>query len=265
MTKQPVPTPAVLPLIGFGRVWHRRLRPVEHSFRYPTYFLLLPLRTLHRQPSPDVRRNRFGLISFHDRDHGDGRADALAWFDEVLHREGIDDADGEVWLHTLPRVLGHTFKPVSFWYAHRADGSLAAVLVEVNNTFGERHGYLLAGPSLGWDVELSADKVFHVSPFCRDTGQYRFHFQRTPYRQNGSSEQTTVRIDLHDAQGLLLQTCVSGALQPLCASTARRAFFGMPLMTLAVVLRIHWHALRLALKRVPFFSKPAKPERFVTR
>jgi DUF1365 family protein len=66
----------------------------------------------------------------------------LAWFEKLLQDEGIRDADGEIWLHTFPRVLGYAFKPVSFWYAHRADGSLAAILAEVNNTFGERHAYL---------------------------------------------------------------------------------------------------------------------------
>ena len=123
------------PFIGFGHVWHRRLRPVEHAFCYPGYFLLLPLRSLRKQPDAALRRNRWGWLSFHDSDHGEGGADALTWFDGVLHSEGIDDADGEVWLHTFPRVMGHVFKPVSFWYAHRADGSLAAVLAEVNNTF----------------------------------------------------------------------------------------------------------------------------------
>ena len=101
---------------------------MEHAFRYPGYFLLLPLRSLRTQPDPVLRRNRLGWLSFHDRDHGEGGPDALAWFEQLLHSEGIDDADGEIWLHTFPRVLGYVFKPVSFWYAHRADGSLAAVL-----------------------------------------------------------------------------------------------------------------------------------------
>jgi hypothetical protein len=259
------PGPEPQPLIGFGEIWHRRLRPAVHHFRYPSYFLMLPLRALRRQPAGALRRNRWGLISFFDRDHGDGRADALAWFDELLHGQGIADADGEVWLHTFPRVLGHTFKPVSFWYAHRADGSLAAVVVEVNNTFGERHCYLLSGPALRWGAELQADKVFHVSPFCGVEGQYRFRFLRTPSPRHADREHTSVRIDLHDAAGTLLQTAISGELQALSARTARRAFFAMPLMTLGVVVRIHWHALRLLLKRVPFFRKPTEPERFVTR
>ena len=246
------------PLIGFGHVWHRRLRPVEHAFRYPGYFLMLPLRSLRTQPDTALRRNRLGWLSFHDSDHGEGGCDALAWFEQLLHSEGIADADGEVWLHTFPRVLGYVFKPVSFWYAHRADGSLAAVLAEVNNTFGERHAYLLAGPDLDWGREQVARKQFHVSPFCEVRGEYRFRFER-------GEDRTLARVDLHDEDGPLLQTSVGGVLQALDAAAVRRAFFGTPLMTLGVVARIHWHALRLWAKRVPFHGKPSEPKRFVTR
>jgi hypothetical protein len=111
------------------------------------------MRACASSPAAALARNRFGLLSFHDRDHGDGRADALAWIDELLASEGVADADGEVWLHTYPRVLGYVFKPVSFWYCHRADGTLAAVVAEVNNTFGERHCYLLDEPGLAWGRE----------------------------------------------------------------------------------------------------------------
>ena len=250
--------------MGFGAVWHRRLRPVAHEFRYGSYFLLLPLRSLRAQPSAALKRNRWGWLSFHDRDHGAGGDDALAWFEQLLQGEGIADADGEIWLQTYPRVLGHVFKPVSFWYAHRADGSLAAVLAEVNNTFGERHAYLLAGPELAWGSESAARKVFHVSPFCSADGEYRFRFERltTP---EGRPAHAMARVDLHDGQGLLLQTSQGGAVEPLTAASVRRAFFGMPLMTLGVVLRIHWQALRLWIKRVPFFAKPQAPRRFVSR
>ena len=97
------------PQLGIGEVRHRRLRPAANAFAYPTCFLLLPLRSLRARPSPALVRNRFGLLAFHDRDHGDGRADALAWIDELLVREGVHDAQGEVWLQTYPRVLGHVF------------------------------------------------------------------------------------------------------------------------------------------------------------
>ncbi len=255
---------AAQPLIGMGHVWHRRLRPVAHAFRYPSYFLLLPLRSLRAQPSAALARNRRALMSFHDCDHGEGGDDALAWFDAMLHSEGIADADGEVWLHTFPRVLGYVFKPVSFWYAHRADGSLAAVLAEVNNTFGERHAYLLAGDELDWGREQTARKVFHVSPFCRIEGHYRFRFERTEAGA-GQPAHTRACVDLHDDSGPLLQTSVAGTLHTLDAASLRRAFFGMPLMTLGVMARIHWQALRLWRKRLPFISKPAAPEHFISR
>ena len=262
------------PLLGIGTVRHTRLRPVLNRFIYPTYFLMLPMRSLRAGTGEALRRNRFGLISFFDRDHGDGRADSLDWLDELLAREGVSDANGEVWLHCYPRVLGHTFKPVSFWYCHRADDSLAAVVVEVNNTFGERHCYLLAGADLAFGHELRARKVFHVSPFCDVSGSYRFRFMRDglhPAAAAGrmnpvmSPSRTIACIDHHDAQGALLRTSVSGRLAPLTSARARAAFFGMPLMTLGVIARIHWQALRLWGKRVPFFHKPAPPTSFTTR
>jgi DUF1365 family protein len=254
-TSSPAHTPQAL--LGRGVVWHQRLRPAQHSFRHSSYFLLLAMRA-GRDHGWQVPRRRFGWITFADQDHGDGGPDALAWFEALLKSESIDDTDGEVWLQTYPRVLGHVFKPVSFWFAHRADGSLAAIVAEVNNTFGERHCYLLRGESVRWGQELVADKVFHVSPFCAVEGQYRFRFMRT-------ADRMVARIDLCDEQGPLLKTSISGHLEPFTRHSARRAFWGTPLMTLGVVIRIHWHALRLVLKRVPFFNKPAAPERFVSR
>jgi len=258
------------PLLGIGEVRHTRLRPVRHAFAYPTYFLLLPMRRLREQPAPALRRNRFGLLSFHDADHGDGGADSLAWLDALLRGEGIADAAGEVWLQCYPRVLGFTFKPVSFWYCHRADDTLAAVVVEVNNTFGERHCYLLSGPGLGFGRELRAAKHFHVSPFCAVAGDYRFRFLRTDLPGAGAAGRATharivARVDHHDAAGTLLKTSLSGALAPLSRARIAAAFVSIPLLTLGVVVRIHWQALQLWFKRVPLRRKPDAPQSFVTR
>jgi cyclopropane-fatty-acyl-phospholipid synthase len=164
-------------------------------------------------------------------------------------------------LHTFPRVLGYVFNPVSFWYALRIDGSLAAVVAEVNNTFGERHCYLLSGPTLRWGSEMQANKVFHVSPFCAVEGRYRFRFLLRGALAS-APHYTMARIDHDDAGGALLQTSVSAKLQPLRAASTWRALLGMPLMTFGVVARIHWQALRLGLKRVPFHRQAARPERF---
>ena len=240
-----------------GEVRHRRLRPALHQFALPTFYLLLPMRSLRQQAEPALRRNRFAWLSFHDRDHGQGGEDALAWIDGLLEEAGVR-AEGEIWLQTYPRMLGYVFKPVSFWYCHGADGRLAAIVAEVNNTFGERHCYLLQGPDLAWGRELQASKVFHVSPFCQVEGQYRFRFMRT-------DDRIVSRVDLDDAQGALLQTSLSGHLELLSAASLRRALWRWPWQSLAVTLRIHMHALRLWLKGVPFFSKPAAPAEFVSR
>ena len=262
-----------VPLIGFGQVRHTRLRPQRHAFAYPTYFLMLPLRSLRTQApqSGQWRINRAGARSFFETDHGDGRkpeqGGALAWLDELLQREGIHDATGEAWLHTYPRVLGYTFKPVSFWYCHRAaadqDGALRAIVVEVNNTFGERHCYVLDAPRYG--VEQRTDKVFHVSPFNPVQGHYRFRFMRSAH---GEQARTVARVDFHDdasTDGAVLQTSVSGTLQPMTPVLLRRALLRYPAMTLGVMLHIHAQALRLWLKKVPFFRKPAPPQAFVSR
>jgi DUF1365 family protein len=244
--------------VGFGEVRHTRLRPARNAFAYPTCFLLLPLRQLRAEGSGALARNRRAALSFWDRDHGDGRDDALAWLDETLAREGIHDAAGEIWLHCYPRVLGHAFKPVSFWYCHHTDGTLRAVLAEVNNTFGERHCYLLDAP--GWGREQEARKVFHVSPFCPVEGSYRFRFLLSHERGR-----VVARVDFDDARGPLLQTSVSGALRPATAAALRRALWRHPLLTLGVVARIHWQAWRLWRRGLPFFRKPVAPAAFLTR
>ncbi len=251
-------------LLGIGQVRHTRLRPKVNQFVYPTYFLMLPMRQLRLKPDATLRRNRWGCLSFFDCDHGDGRADSLDWLDAVLVDEGIKDALGEVWLHCYPRVLGHSFKPVSFWYCHRANNSLAAIVVEVNNTFAERHCYLLTGDELLYGREICARKVFHVSPFCAVRGTYRFRFMRTD-ANSAHQLRTVVRIDHDDEQGPLLQTSVCGRLTPLTSDSIRMALLSMPLMTLAVVARIRWQAIKLLFKRVPFFRKPAAPSQFITR
>jgi DUF1365 family protein len=261
-------------LMGHGQVRHVRLRPTRHAFDYSAYFLMLPLRqlqavALNSQTAGSLNTtalsiNRPGMLSFFDADHGDGRqpenGGALAWIEELLAGENIQDAKGEIWLQTFPRVFGYTFKPVSFWYCHRADNSLAAILAEVHNTFGELHCYLLPEPKFGRTEH--ANKVFHVSPFCDVAGQYDFRFMRAV---QGAVERVVARVDHADANGPLIQTSISGVLVPATREEIRRTLWRYPLFTFAVMFRIHWHALLLWLKRVPFFTKPEPPSQLVSR
>ena len=245
-----------------GTVMHRRLRPVTHRFAYRVFFLRLALTQLEAAENRLFSLNRFNLASFHFADHGarDG-THPLVWIRAVLAREGLWAADGEVWLHCFPRVLGYAFNPVSFWFCHSRNGALRAVLAEVNNTFGERHCYLLAHPD-GRPIEpgetLGVQKRFHVSPFFPVSGSYAFRF--------GTAGGARIsRIDYLDGHGPLLLTSISGRPQPLTAGTLLRAVAARPLMTLAVMARIHWHALRLWAKRVPFIPKPVPPLEDFTR
>jgi hypothetical protein len=272
-TPQATPLQGLPPVahIGFGQVHHARTRPSQHRFTYGTFFLMLPMRLEAAAappapeppgaPTPDWHANRPGPLSFFDEDHGLGlrqaQGGALPWLQDMLHAQGIADADGDVWLQTYPRVWGYTFKPVSFWYCYRAraqGGALRAVVAEVNNTFGERHCYVLDAPA--WGQTVTADKVFHVSPFCEVKGSYRFCFTQ---ETQASRPVLSARIDHHDEAGLLIHTRLTGTLQPLDRATSRRALWAYPLMTLGVFWRIHREAFSLWRKRVPYFTKPSPP------
>ncbi|HMS78825.1 MAG TPA: DUF1365 domain-containing protein [Burkholderiaceae bacterium] len=251
--------------LGFGPIRHTRLRPGRHAFGYPGVFLRM------RVDGEAARREAARLgrwfgwdaaapVSFRSADHGDGRTPLADWARELCAQVGVR-ADGAIWLHTFPRMLGYAFKPASFWCGHRADGALVAAVAEVNSTFGGRHCYRLAAPDGGplpQGRELRARKVFHVSPFCSVEGEYTFRFFNR-------ADRALARIDYHDAQGPLLLTSLSGELVPADRAAVRRALFGQPLFTLGVIGRIHWHALKLWLARVPFHRKPEPPEAFVSR
>lgn len=241
---------------------HARRRPVRHAFLYPVFFVRLPLGDRGPTGTGLFSVDRPNLFNVRTRDHGprDG-SDLLTWIRELLHREGITTADGDVTLQTFPRILGFVFNPVSFWLCRDRAGALRAVLCEVNNTFGEHHNYLVAHPDgrpiAPGDV-LEARKVFHVSPFCRVAGRYRFRFRE-------SAGRVRFLIDYHDDDGKLLATSVSGVAEPMSTRALLKIFAEYPWMTLAVVLRIHWQAARLWAKRVPFFRKPPPPLEETTR
>ena len=131
----------------------------------------------------------------------------------------------------------------------------------MNNTFGERHCYLLhkdSGEVLRSGETLVSNKVFHVSPFCETRGEYHFRFL---FPQESTSKTHSVcRIELHEDGLPIISTSISGASQILTRSSLYLAFLRYPLMSLGIMYRIHWQALRLWLKGVPFHSKPTPPK-----
>lgn len=240
-----------------GRVMHERLRPRQHRFAYPVFYVRCNLARLASLDSGWFGVNRWRPLSLYARDHGpcDG-SDLDAWMRAQLVEARLP-ADGEIWLQAIPRVFGYAFNPVSFWFCHDRDGALRALLAEVRNTFGTRHGYLLSAPdgaAINASTELICRKVLHVSPFCQIEGHYRFRVSETQWA-------SSIAIDYHDADGLLIRTAAGGRLRPLTRSAALGALARQPLLTLGVVARIHWQALRLFLKKAPFYGKHPAPGR----
>ena len=256
--------------INFGVVKHQRIRPARNAFGYGVFTVSIPMRA--RKANPNLLKdyglgdNCWGLCAFFDKDHGLGEANSLAWIEKILADNHVSKVDGEIWLQTFPRVLGYVFNPVSFWICTRADGKVQAVLAEVNNTFGERHCYLLhkdSGEVLRSGETLTSKKVFHVSPFCEVRGEYHFRFM---FPQDSSSGNNSVyRIELHEDGLPLINTSISGTSRPLSRANIISAMLRYPLMSLGVIFRIHWQALKLWIKGVPFHSKPKPPELEVSR
>ncbi len=269
---------------GFGVTRHKRLWPRENSFEVGSVFVRLPMRAIASQPASRLACGLFGLnksspLGFADSDHfkrTKTHGSALAALDKLLIEQGITsctgEQTGEVWLHTFPRVLGYAFKPVSFWFCHNSAGVLHAAVVEVHNTFGEQHCYLLYhkdGSPLVDGETMVAQKVFHVSPFFPVRGEYRFRWRLGASDLNPN--RSVVRIDYMDAHhhperpgDITLSTSISGRNANVTTLTCLRVLFGYPLHALVVLLRIHYEALRLWCKGARFYRLPSKPSINVT-
>lgn len=237
-------------------VMHARLRPKRNSFRYHVPYIAIPLSELEsKQRQGLLSIDRRNLFSVRTRDYGDRRGELASWIRGVLDAHGLREANGDVVLVTIPRMFGYAFNPVSFWLCFDTDKALRAVVAEVNNTFGERHFYLCAHGDHRAIVpsdEILAEKIFHVSPFLAVTGDYHFAFAW----QNG---RLGVRIDLHDAQGLMLTTTMAGKREPVRGARLLASFFGNPLLMFKTIGLIHYQAAKLFLKGVKHFRKPPPP------
>lgn len=261
-----------------GRVLHKRFRPIVHPFSYGVFFLRINVARFNEVGNRWLSRDRFNLFSVFTRDYGPRDGSNLeTWARELLATHDVTQAGGAIVLQAFPRVLGYVFNPISIWYCHDLEGRLRAAICEVNNTFGERHNYLVAHDDQGvisptdW---LTAKKVFHVSPFCEVKGHYRFRFEQTDERafaqidyydeNRGDSRNMPETAMLNEADKLIVTT-VHGTPEMLTATNTFTVFFTHPLMTFGVVARIHWQALKLWLKHVKFISKPKPPATETTR
>ena len=243
-----------------GRVMHHRLRPRQHRLRYSIFYLLIDLdeadgmaKTLRL-----FSRNRFNLFSFRDRDHGDGSSMPLrAQIDGHL-REANVDAGGPIRLLTMPRILGYAFNPLSVYFCYRRDESLAAIIYEVSNTFGQRHSYLVpVAPGAALPIRQQSRKSLYVSPFM--TTDMDYSFVVVP-----PNDRVAISITGSDAQGPLIIAKLSAVRRALTDAALLKLFVSFPLLTLKVIVGIHWEALLLWFKGVGLQHRPPPPGRPMT-
>jgi uncharacterized protein len=243
-----------------ARVMHRRLVAPLYRFVYRVFYVLVDIDRLD-ELAEGLRffsRNRFNLLSLHDRDHGDGRG-LRAWAERILRTGGVELGGGRIRLLCMPRVLGMSFNPISLWYCEHRDGGLRAVIVEVNNTFGEKHSYLLAsaGAPLAYSQPYEKDKCFHVSPLFDMVGRYRFTLDEPGER---------LRVLIHETRlgTPILDAALAGERRMLDDGSIVRQVLALPLQMLKVIAAIHWQALKIWLRGASFHRAPAPPAREVT-
>jgi DUF1365 family protein len=225
---------------------HARVAPTRNVFRYPVYMTLIDLDEL---PELDRRLRLFGWnrrapTSSHDADHLDVRA--------LLSDRGIDMGDHARFLVlTNLRVLGYVFNPVSFWWCYREDGTLACIVAEVSNTFGERLPYVLvAGAAADSRTHrFATEKRLHVSPFMEMEQSYTWWL-------SDPGKRISVRMAVHEEGRPDFHATLSLHRVELRPSSLRAVLVRFPLMPARVLGRIHWQALRLLAMRVPFVHKP---------
>lgn len=230
-----------------GTVMHARRAPRDNVFSYPVYMALLDLDELPRLDRT-LRLfgwNRRAVTSFFDADHIDIRA--------LLAENAIElRGRGSIQVLTNLRVLGHVFNPVSFWWCRHDDGTVACIVAEVNNTFGERHPYVLLpgeGSNVRGRVVFETDKRLHVSPFMPMDQAYTWWF-------SDPEERLSVRMDVHESGSPDFHATLTARRVPLTSATLRAALVRYPLMPARVLGLIHWQAFRLWVKRAPFYRKP---------
>jgi DUF1365 family protein len=245
-----------------ARIFHERLKPRKNRFSYQALYCLLPIDALAQSSRHGLFAiNRAALFSVRASDYGCPGVPPAAYIRGLLDDWQLTQADGEIRLMTLPRVLGYGFNPVSFWLCYDRTDKLRAVLAEVNNTFGERHSYLCFHDdhrAIEPSDSLNARKVFHVSPFMKVEGRYNFRFGAT-------HDRIAIGIDLENDEGLMLRTAVGGRPQEMTAGSLLSVLAKNPLYPFKVIGLIHYQAIKLFLKGIRHFNKPAPPDTSVSR
>ena len=236
-----------------GSVIHKRFKPKEHFFKYKVFSLYLNLDEIDQvqKKIPFFSYNKFNLISFYDKDHGERDGSSLKlWVKKKLNEVGIANEIKSVNLLCYPRIFGYVFNPLSIFFVFDKYSSLISIMYEVKNTFGEQHTYIFKTKDNNL-IKNHCDKKFHVSPFMDLNSTYNFKILKP-------GNKLSVIIDQRDSEGKLLFASQDGEKIELNTKNLLISYLKHPLMTFKVISAIHFEALRLWVKRIKFIKKVIK-------
>jgi DUF1365 family protein len=248
--------------LALTRIGHRRFRPRQHTLEHRTLHILADIDALDLLDRDVVGFgvDRRAPVSLHARDHLEGRPGPLRErLRELVERAGATLPSGRLQLLAHPRLLGHVFNPVAWWFAHDEDGTLRLVVAEVTSTFGDRALYVLDELEHGDDglTRATATKRLHVSPFLPVEGlQYRFAFLPPDLARD---DRALVHMEVLDDEGTVLSATQDARFLPFDTAGLRRLAVRHPFASLSAIMAIHLNALRLWRLGVPFHRRPTPP------
>ncbi len=232
-----------LPALVEGTVGHTRRTPLRHRFTNRVYQWLVDVDDL-----PRMNRALRPFSSFSAADHiGDPDDTIRANIERFCKTSGIDISGHRLLMLANARVLGHTFDPLSVFWAIAPDGSLRCIVAEVHNTYGERHAYLLETDDAG---KATVDKAFYVSPFFTVDGRYDLQFTL-------SAKSVSSTVILRQEGDAVFTATFRGTPRPATARRLSKLLVKMPLMTHRTSLLIRIHGVWLWIRRLPVVPRPA--------
>ena len=242
-----------------GTVVHKRFKPRIHFFRYKVFSLLIDLSELSTLDKKInfFSYNRFNLISFFDKDHGERDGTSLIeWVKKNLRENNIDTEEIKIKLLCYPRILGYVFNPLSVFYIYDNNEKLISILYEVKNTFGEQHTYIfkIENDNL---LQHNCEKKFHVSPFIEMNCNYFFRILKP-------SEKISVIIDQYQSNEKILFASQDGIRADLTSAELIKSYLKHPLMTFKIISAIHFEAFKLWTKGIKFIKKKLKIKNNIT-
>lgn len=245
--------------IYIGKVIHKRFKPKEHYFKYNVFSLLIDLNELEEinKYIKFFSYNKFNIISFYDKDHGDRDGSSIKlWVKKNLRNIGIMTEDISIKLLCYPRIFGYVFNPLSTYFIYNKHSELISIFYEVKNTFGEQHTYIFKAQDEK-TVQNKCKKKFYVSPFIEMDCEY--HFKTLNPR-----EQLSVVINQNDKDGKLLFASQDGISKDFNNKNLILSYLTHPLMTFKIIGAIHYEAFKLWAKRIKLITKKIKLKNNIT-